>query len=152
VDHDPALVVRGAPAVHPAVLHDGLEGGRVPFIERAFRLDVMVRVEEDGGRALRSGELAEHGRMTSVELEQARIRHARLGEDVPRRLRGGTDVGRVVGRVAHRGDPHEPLELTDRARHVGGDAFAKRLVIHEGSEPTGYGESRRLVQPSPARS
>ncbi len=82
VDHDAALVVRGAASVHPPVLHDRLEGRRVPLVERPLRLDVVVRVEQDRGCALGSGDLAEDRGMAAVQLQEAGVRRRRL----PRRM------------------------------------------------------------------
>ena len=75
VDHDPRLVVGGAAPVQAAVADLGFERRRVPLLERAFRLDVVVGVQQDGRRALRPVDLAEHRRVPAVELQEPGVRH-----------------------------------------------------------------------------
>jgi len=106
------------------------EMGNLPEAVRMVEMRQSVRENEPLGDTI--VDLTEGGGMSSIELEQACVLGSRLREDVSRRLRGCPDVGGVVVRVAHRGDPHEPLELGDRPRHVAGEPFAELVVAAHG--------------------
>ena len=58
-----AFVVRRAAGVDLAVADLRLEGGRFPFVERIGRLDVVVAIDECGGRAGCVEPLAVHDRI-----------------------------------------------------------------------------------------
>ena len=75
VDRDPRLVVGGASPVQAAVANLGIERRRVPLLERAFRLDVVVGVQEHGRRALRPVDLAEDRRVPAIELQEPGVRY-----------------------------------------------------------------------------
>ena len=75
VHDDAALVVGGATAVQAAVTLGGLERLGVPQLFGPGRLDVVVRVEQDRGRAVAGRALAEH------RLRRARhVHHAHAGQ------------------------------------------------------------------------
>ena len=137
VDHDPRLVVGGASPVQAAVANLGFERRRVPLLERAFRLDVVVGVQEHGRRALGPVDLAEDRRMPPVELQEPGVRHPRRVEDVARGFGRRPHVRRVVARVSLRWDPHQLLQVRDGLRHAG---------CHTGTEVVGaHGRERYRV-------
>jgi len=61
VQHDPALVVGGPSTVQAAVPDLRVERGCRPLVGRAFRLNVVMRVEQEGRSACRSGNLSVDG-------------------------------------------------------------------------------------------
>jgi hypothetical protein len=126
VRHDPALVVGGSAPVHTAVSDGRLEGRGVPFVERALRLDVVVGVEQDGRRPIRTAQLAEHRGVPPRKLEEPHAAQAGVGQHILGGLRRGSDDRGVVPRIAHGGDPHQPLQLCDGSRHAVGDHVGKR--------------------------
>ena len=67
-----ALVVRRPAAVEPPVLLDRVERIRVPEISTAGRLDVVVRVEEDGRRPVRSRDVTDD-RGNAFDLDDLRF-------------------------------------------------------------------------------
>ena len=72
--HDAGLVVgRTAPEQAP-VPDRRLERWGLPGIRVGRGLDVVVRVQQDGGGVRRPLELAEHGGVSSVDLEQLGVR------------------------------------------------------------------------------
>ena len=82
VDHDPALVVRGASPVHPTVTHDGFERRGCPPVGGPLRLDVVMGVEQEARSPVRAGALSERRRMTSLELEEPGVGKPGSGQDV----------------------------------------------------------------------
>src|SRR5205809_7888566 len=67
-----AFVVRRPAAIEPPVLLDRVERIRVPEISTAGRLDVVVRVEEDGGCAGRSRDVTDD-RGNAFDLDDLRF-------------------------------------------------------------------------------
>ncbi len=101
-----ALVVAGAPAVHPAVPDVGFERGSVPVAGRAGRLHVIVPVDEHVRRVRRPVRSPENQRMT------AGLDHFR-GQAAPpdqiRRVAGGGGETRPVAAHARLPDPVRPF-------------------------------------------
>jgi hypothetical protein len=66
VGGDSGLVVGGAATVEPAVPLSGLERLGIPLRGIAFRLHVMVGVEQHGGRPRGCGMAGDHRRGTAL--------------------------------------------------------------------------------------
>jgi len=104
------FVVSRTPAEEAAVVLDRLERVRRPVVEETGRLHVVVRIEEDGGRALGMQPLADDGRWASRNrclvnvLQPAAVEVRRGG--VGAVLHVGVAV--LVG--ADAGDAHQLLE------------------------------------------
>ena len=125
VHRDAGLVVGGAAAVEPAVPFGRLERVAIPVRGLARRLDVVVRVQQDGGGTRRAGPAAEHGGTAvpgghHVDLGQAGLAQQRgdLGGAGPHVPRGGR-----VRR--HRRDPHQALQVGTGGRQDLPDAVAE---------------------------
>src|SRR5207247_9747544 len=85
-----ALVVRRPAAVEPPVLLDRVERIRVPEISTPGRLDVVVRVEEDGGCAGRSRDVTDD-RGNAFDLDDLRLAPG-VAKDLRRRLGRTSDL------------------------------------------------------------
>ena len=131
-DH-PGLVVACAAAVEAAVSLGRLERRGLPLCLVAGRLHVVMGVQQDGGRAVRRGDLAEDRRVRAVQLQETDAPHARVLEDGGGRLRGRADVRGVIAFRRHRRDPHEARQLLTDPRHVLRDASANLLDGHAAS-------------------
>ena len=141
------------PYIRPSFTYRA-EGRGVPLLERPLRLNVVVRVEQDGGCAVRAGD------------------RRRKPRDGPRRARGGGHRSHPLGsgcpsssrrRCARwRGrSPGSPSRgsAPDARAHRSSAACRRRSrrgVVRSsgigGASLSAYGESRRIVQPSPLRS
>ena len=83
-------------------------------------------VEQDGGRAFRSGDLADHDRRRVRQLERMDVLDPgtleQLDDGVPAREELRVRLGRVV-RCRHRWDRDEPCEVRAQLGHQLGDAL-----------------------------
>ena len=117
VNHDSGLVVGGSAAEQTAAAFDGLvRVVLVPAVRSPLRLDVVVRVEEDGGFS---------GRRLPVGKDRRAPREAARGDDFddfgvepPQTRQLGHSLGaaaHIVGILwevsGHRGDSHEGFQL-----------------------------------------
>jgi hypothetical protein len=127
------LVVRPAAGPDHAVDDGGLEGWRLPEVERIDRLDVVVAVEEHGRAAAGAASLRPHQRVT-VSLHEPGL-EAGATQPLGHELRRATDVARVLGPRRHAGDPQElvqigaePLRVLFRVPQRLGSIHARLLV------------------------
>src|SRR5438067_1012879 len=132
VDDDAALVVRRPAAVEPSVLLDRLERLGMPELPRAGRLDVVMRVEQDGRSAGRSLDPAED-RGHAFDLDDLRL-DARVTQDFLGRRCRSAELRRIVAGVADRGNAHERFEVNANPRHERAHPLAQRyggsLCLH----------------------
>ena len=111
--HLPFVVGRAA-GVDVAVVNGGLEGRRMPKLQRIGRLDVVVAVAKHGGLA---------GGVQPIAIDERIARggndldvfQARAAQAFGHKLRGGSDVGLVLGKRADAGDAEEILEFFEQA-------------------------------------
>ena len=128
VHGDAGLVVAGASAEETAVALDGLVGRRGPELERPFRLDVVMGVEQDRRRPVGRGNPSEHGGVRPFHLQDLGL-HACGVEELARGTRRLADVRRVELEEAHRGDADELLEVRADRRHEVRDALLDRGCV-----------------------
>ena len=122
VHDDARLVVGGAAAVQAAGALRRLERGARPSRLVAGRLHVVVRVEQDGGRAGRRGARRVDDRRSTRDLEQLDTRHAGRPQEIRdgRRRLARRRLGEAL--EGHRGQAHEALEVGAQLGHESGDA------------------------------
>ena len=148
VDRDTRLVVGGPASIEAAVADLRFERGRVPLLQRAFRLHVVVGVQQDCRRSHRTVEPAEDRRMPIFQLQETGVRHPRCDEDVARRLGARPDVRRIVAWISLRWDPHQLFQVGKGLRHAGRDAGTDVVGAH-GRER--YRSARARVAPPASR-
>ena len=109
-----ALVVGGATPDDASVAHERLERGRLPQLDRVDRLDVVMAVDEDRGRALGVEPVRVDDRVAPRrrDVDMLEADPAPLGGDP---LGRATNVRRVLGQGRDRRDP-EQIEVRGQAR------------------------------------
>ena len=131
VDHDPRLVVGGASPVQAAVADLGLERRRVPLLERAFRLDVVVGVQ-------RARSARPRARRSGRRPPGARRRAPGAGRSSPPAAMKMSRVASADARTFAGSSPGYPFDgiRTRRSRsaiglrHAGRDACAEVVGAH----------------------
>jgi hypothetical protein len=118
VHRDAGLVVGRAATVQPAIPLARLERVAVPGGGVAGRLDVVVRVQQDGGGAGRTGPVAQHGRLAAGR-DDFDLGQAGCAQEGGHLAGAGAQVRRG-GRIRrHRRDPHQPVQIgPDRGQHA----------------------------------
>ena len=141
---DVRLRVRGAASVERSVALGQLVGRGVPLLLVACGDDVVVPVEQDGGRAFRSGDLADHDRRRVRQLERMDVLDPgaleQLDDGVPAREELRVRLGRVA-RCRHRRDRDEACQV--RFSSGISDAIASLVGGLNGSSQSG-GTADRL--------
>ena len=125
---DAGLVVGSPAAVEASVALGRYEGGRRPLGVRSRWRDVVVRVEEDGRGAGRSGQVADDGGMAIRRSEHPGV-SADAAQQLGDQLGGCHEWCRIVTGGAHRGDADQALEIGADSRHARVDA---RMEIGRG--------------------
>ena len=139
VGDDARLVVRRPSPEQPVALQGGLERRGAPELVAARRLDVVVRVEQDGRPSGSGGATGDDGRRagrvpSSVGSPRGGPRRCRSPGAAERSATASALVQhRLVGepQEGDRRDPHEPTECTDRRRQPA--ATASRTFCSTGS-------------------
>ncbi len=133
VHDDVALAVGGAAPVPAAVALGQLEGGAQPLVLGQRRLDVVVRVEQDGRGAGRAGQLGVDGLGAVGGVEQSDTGQAFGGEGV------GDPVGGLLALL-----DRELTRIGDRSE---GDQFGQvgAGAVHQGPDGVGQGLLRHRV-------
>ena len=102
------LVVGGATREHPAVVDDRLERRRRPQVQRIHRLDVVMAVDERGGRPFGMQPVGVDDGVERRLLDRD-VLEAGPPEGVCEPLGGTADVGSVLRQRRDAGDPQEVL-------------------------------------------
>ena len=119
---DTGLVVGGAPPVEPAIAFGGLERLRVPLAVIAFRLHVVVGVEQHG-RGTRRGRMAGDDGRCAALADDADVVETDPREQIGDRT--GTAVHLVAARRVgpHRRNADQVFEVGANRRQHGTDAI-----------------------------
>jgi hypothetical protein len=127
VHHDVALAIGGAAAIPPPARLGQLKRRSPPLGLVQRRLDVVVRVEQDGRRIrVRARPGPEHRLAPVRHLRQPAIGEADAGKSVPHPpRRPGAFFRRELAGVSHRPDRHQLGQLGPRLPHQARDAFTK---------------------------
>jgi len=117
VEQEPGLVVHHAAPVEPPVLaHGGLEGRRLPVGQAARRLDVVVGVDQDGGRGgTRPEPGADHVGMRALHPQHLHPLEPCIAQQLGDALGGTLDLPRVKPRRGDAGDADEVAQLVECA-------------------------------------
>jgi hypothetical protein len=94
------LIICGPATEEPTVAFCRLKRTRKPKIRCPGRLDIVMRIEQDGGRPGRPWRLAEDSRMRAVWLEQTYSFEARLFKPGTGLFGGSANLAWIVGFVA----------------------------------------------------
>src|SRR5688572_2569342 len=127
-----AFVIAGAPAKQPILDFRRHEGRRTPASQVALGLNVVVRVETNGGHALGCGEAADNGWRSPIGTYDADIGAFQILQQphdaacAALHFRGPRGVG------THRLDGDERFQIGENAWNLGMDLVAQR----HGPEPT----------------
>src|SRR3989442_8865072 len=111
----------------------------MPELARARRLDVVMRVEQNGRSAGRCADLSED-RGHAFDLDDLRIT-ARASQDLLRGRGGSSELRRVVSRMTDGRDAHEGLEVGTKLGHEFRNTVAQRSYGRLGL----HGGARRLL-------
>ena len=120
VDRDAGAVVRGTAAVDAVAANLGLVGIHAPAAQLAHRLHVVVRVQQDGRRALNVRRVRDEGGLALGTIRSGLAQHLGLqaegGETLADVLSAAFHVGRVCGIRRHRRNRDELRELLQQGR------------------------------------
>ena len=120
VDRDAGAVVGGAAAVDAVAAHLGLVGIHAPAVELAHRLHVVVRVQQNGRRALDVRRVSDEGGLALGAIFRGLTQHLGLkaegGETLADVLSAALHVGRMRGIRRHRRNRDELRELLQQGR------------------------------------
>ena len=112
---DPCLVVRGAATVQPAVALGRLEWRRLPLTVIAFRLYVVMGVQQHRRRSRRGGVPGDDRRRAAF-ADDLHVAEPGLGQQFCHRF-GAALYLRAAGRVGpHRLDAHQVFEVPPHRR------------------------------------
>jgi hypothetical protein len=125
MQHDAGLVVARAAAEQPAIAFRRLERIREPVGPLPRRLHVVVRVEQDGRSAVRTGDLAEHRRVGAGDLQEPNASDPAGLEDLGGRFGGAADRLGIEAGEGDGGDADQSLQLRTNARPGGVGGRAK---------------------------
>jgi hypothetical protein len=118
VDEDARLVVGGPAAVEAPLAHGGLEGRRSPGALLTGRLDVVVRVEEQGRSPAVPDALAVDVGVRALDGEHLHVLEAPALEQRCDRLRAPPHLGRREPGERDARDADEPFEVVQIACRV----------------------------------
>src|SRR5690606_32081712 len=136
---DLPLVVRGAAGKEVAVADGGLERWRVPLAHRVHRLDVVVTVDEQGGRAGDGRGLRPDHRVAAA-LEQVDDGTAEPAQVIDEPGGGAAAVLRVGRQGADARNREELGELLEETGLLAG----REAGVHGGDRVQGGGEYRGI--------
>ena len=124
---DAGLVVGAAAAVEPPVAFRGLEWRRRPLAVVAFGLDVVVGVQQHGGRSRRR-RMPRDDRRRPALADDAHVAKTGLRQQIHHRPRAAVHLLAPGGVGPHRFDPHQVLEIAaHRRQHL---AHALYQIAH----------------------
>ena len=133
MEMDLALVVGRAASEHPVANDDGLERRRGPQVERVDRLDVVMAVDEDGGRVGAGMEpVRVDGRIAGRLLEGHVLGTGTLE-------RSGEPGCRRAAVVAVRGQPRDARDPQERLVAFETIVAGRLEVLLEGRVGQGHG-------------
>jgi hypothetical protein len=134
VHRDAGLVVARTAAVEPTVALGRHEGGRVPQGGVAWRLHVVVGVEQHGGGAGGSGPAPDDGRRPAGDAQDLDLGQARPAQELGDGGRARLDLLLVERRRRHARDADQGLEVGADAGHHGGEPAPKDLDVRGDGE------------------
>ena len=123
---DARLVVGGTAAVQAPVALHRAERIALPAVARSG-LDVVVRVEQDGGRARPFGE---HARRLAGHLDHPHGRRAGVAQHARDELRRLVERGPREAVERDRGERHQALEIGADPRLVRAHGLPQGLLVH----------------------
>ncbi len=132
VGHDPGLVVGGAAAVEAAVPLGWLERRGVPVGRVVLRLDVVMRVEQHGGRSVGSGLVRDHRGRAALAADDVDLGETLGPEQVGHRVGRAPHLTGARGVGAHRLDADQVLEVGAEGGHQVAHRCAE-VVAHDPS-------------------
>jgi hypothetical protein len=124
-----ALVVGGAAAAELLADDPRFEGRRRPLLQGIGGLDVVMRVDQDGGQPRVHQPLRVDGGVTG-RLDQLRGGEARIPGRLGELLGAAPDVAGMSGVGRDRGDTAEFDQFIDEARLVGVAVGVEVLSVH----------------------